>query len=577
MKFDWRRLKDPAWEKNDNKRHRLDLTAQCMDDEATRQEGKRICKTNLYALCLVLGYCLVDEEVHKEAFDFFLKKDPSKPIEQQHIGQLRRGSLLLPRGVYKTTISLVNCAQLIACFPLTVAIMVMCGNRKLAEAFVDQIASFFIKPRLAAPTLFQVLFSELCIERQETAGEFTAAQRQTDPEIIEPAIWATSIESGNSGWHPNILVVDDAVNDRNSGKLENRQNITRKYKMARKTLVRNGLEFKIGTIYGSGDVFSDEVLTTRPGTYRRVIKPAMRLLSGERIDQNGFPEEDAIELLFPTILDYDYLREEYESGFESFVTQFMLDEFGASEIVFTQQELLEAMKPETEMPLAGKPIVHWRMPCKSKRWTAAYCAVGVIDRNRCYIVDAYKGFYRPSELAKLIVEVARHHHTHDISIEDSPGAILMQSAIQNEAMTVGWLLRIAWKDFEEDTGDRDTRIRNIETLFPATRLIFSDDLKPRKEIIREFQQYGMIDDNGFPDVVARVAGELPQSIAADPEETEAEAWQAYQERDRHNLIFGRGPYAAPEPEPEERPEADPAIEDQQYNANGLEVWIPGLE
>ena len=575
MKFDWRGLKDPAWEKMDNKRHRVNLAVACMENKELREEGRRICKTNLFALCLVLGYCLVDEHIHAEAFEFFLEKDPSKTIEQQHIGKLRRGSLLLPRGVYKTTISLANCVQLIICFPLTIAIMLMAGRKDLAIDFVDQVASFFIKPRDAAPTLFQVLFPELCIFRQETSGEFTAAVRQTDPEIIEPAIWATSIESGNSGWHPNVFVVDDAVNDRNSHKLENRLNITKKYKMARKTLIRNGLEFKIGTIYGTGDIFTDEVLTTRPGTYRRVIKPAMRLKSGERIDQNGFPAEDEVELLYPSILDYEYLREEYESGFESFVTQYMLDEFGAAEIIFDQKEILAAMRPEEQMPLAGKPIIHWRLPCAKKNWRASYCAVGIIERNRLYIVDSYKGYYRPSDLAKMIVSVARQHHTHEISIEDSPGAILMQSAIQNEALTVGWTIRIAWKDFDEDTGERDTRIRNTETLFPSMRLLFSNNLKYHKDIIREYSQYGMVDDYGFPDVIAHIAGELPQSIAADPEETEAEAWTAYQQRDKHNLIFGRGPYAAPEPEPEEIEE--PAIEDQRYREDGLEIWIPGLE
>lgn len=575
MKFDWRNLKSSEWEKNDNKRHRLDLTALCMDNEDVRQEGRRVCQTNLYALCLVLGYCLVDEELHREAFDFFLKKDPTQPIENLRLGNLRRGSLLLPRGVYKTTISLANCVQLIICWPLVVAIMIMCGNRALAAAFVDQVASFFVKPKHATPTLFQVLFPELCIDKQDTAGEFTAAERQEDPAIIEPAIWATSIESGNSGWHPNILVVDDAVNDRNSTKLENRINITKKYKMARKTLMPTGVEFKIGTLYGPGDVFCDEVLTSRPGTYRRVIKPAIQRIDGERIDQNGFPEEDEVVLLFPTILTYDYLREEFESSFESFVTQYLLDEFGASEIIFTQAEILEAMKPEEYMPLAGRPIIHWRLPCKSKKWVAAYCAVGVIDRNRCYIIDAYKGHYRPSALAKLIVEVARHHHSHDITIEDSPGAVLMQSAIQNEALSVGWNLRIAWKDFEQDAGDRDTRIRNMETLFPATRLIFSDNLRSRKDIIKELSQYGMIDDNGFPDVISRVAYELPQSIAA--EEPESDSWTAYMERDRYNTLYNRGPYAMPEPEPAEIQAEEQGIEDQQFNEQGLEIWMPGLE
>lgn len=115
----------------------------------------------------------------------------------------------------------------------------------------------------------------------------------------------------------------------------------------------------------------------------------------------------------------------------------------------------------------------------------------------------------------------------------------------------------------------------METLFPATRLIFSDNLRSRKDIIKELSQYGMIDDNGFPDVISRVAYELPQSIAA--EEPESDSWTAYMERDRYNTLYNRGPYAMPEPEPAEIQAEEQGIEDQQFNEQGLEIWMPGLE
>jgi hypothetical protein len=92
----------------------------------------------------------------------------------------------------------------------------------------------------------------------------------------------------------------------------------------------------------------------------------------------------------------------------------------------------------------------------------------------------------------------------------------------------------------------------------------------------EMTQYGMLPNNALPDVIARVADHLPQSIAAEGLEDEDLAWGAMKERDHFNMIYGRGAYAPPEPEPEEV-EEEPAIEDQPLTANGLEVWIPGLE
>jgi hypothetical protein len=552
-----------------------------MDDEKLREDGRRVTQNNIVALAWVMGYTLIDEKEHREAIAFFPPKNPSLTlndwIAESNLHYKRMGSLLLPRGVYKTTLSLVNCVQLLICWPLTVAIMIMCGRGDLAEDFVDQVGSFFHRTSYASPTLFQALWPELCVDKRPDDGVFTTAQRQTEPRIIEPAIWGESIESGISGLHPNILIADDIHNNRNSRTFEARADIVKKYKLSKKVLLPVGSEIRIGTIYGSGDLFTDEVLTSRPGTLRRVIKPALRTKNGERIDQNGFPEEDEVELFFPNVLNYEFLRTEYESGFESFATQYLLDEYGANEVVFSQDQMLQAMVEEASIPLEGETIVSWRFPCQKRTWMTAACAVGQIHRNRCYIVEAMQGHYKPSTLAKLVVNTARKHHVHKIEIEDSPGARLMSSAINNYALTTGWTVLMQWigrEEGEEDTGERDLRIRNIEAVLSNARLFFFSGMKQLKNLMLEFTQYAMIPDNALPDVVSRVADHLPQSIAADDMEDEALAWRAVQERDHYNLVYGRGAYAPPEPEPQEIEE--PTMEEQELAESGLENWMPGL-
>ena len=584
MHFDWRKLRDLNQENGDNRRYRAELTELVLSDPAVREDGRRVTQHNLLALCWVLGFCLVDEGLHHDALAFFLPKEPELLLGEWLLASAkhyqRRGSLLLPRGVFKTTLSLANCAQLIICWPLTIAIMIMCGRGDLAKDLADQVAGFFVKRAKEPPTLFQALWSDLCTESQKDSGEYTAAQRQTEPKIIEPAIWGESVEAGVSGYHPNVLIVDDVSNNRNSQKYETRVGTTKKYKMNRKVLRPVGIELKVGTIYGSGDVFTDEVLTARPGSIRRIIKPAMTLRNGERLDANGFPEEEDVELHFPTIIDYDYLRTEYESGFDSFMTQYMLDEYGAAEVVFAQQQMLAAMVEETALPLEGQTVLHWRFPCQKRSWKTAACAVAQLYRNRCYIIDVLEGHYKPSTLAKLVVTTARKHHLHRITVEDSPGARLMTSAINNYALTTGWELGLDWVGAElgeEDTGERDLRIRNIEAVLSTGRLLFYSGLKQLKPLMLEFTQYSMIPENALPDVVSRVADHLPQSIAAEDLDDEASAWKAAMERDHFNLVYGRGKYAPPEPEPEEPEFEEARMEDAQLTAQGLEVWIPGLE
>jgi hypothetical protein len=576
MHFNWRKLRDPAHEDHDNKRWRAELTVLVQEDESIREDGRRVTQNNLLALCWVLGYCLVDENIHHDALHFFLQKDPAAPLNEWIRAQNRRGSLLYPRGVYKTTISLANCVQLITCWPLTVAIMIMCGRRDLAWDFVTQVGSFFYRKANRAPTLFQALWPELCVSKEPDSGNFTAAIRQTEPKIIEPAIWGESVESGVSGYHPNVLVIDDVSNNRNSQTFTARQQVTKKYKLNRKVLKPVGIELKVGTIYGTGDLFTDEVLTSRPGTIRRIIKPAMTLNNGERLDPNGFPEEEEVTLHFPTILSYEYLRAEYESGFESFQTQYMLDEYGAAEVVFAQEQMLAAMVDEAAMPLEGETFIHWRFPCRQREWRTAAVVVGTLHRNRCYIVDVMEGHYKPSVLAKHVVSMARKHGLHRITVEDSPGARLMAPAIANYALTVGWDTGLDWKDFEEDAAERDLRIRNIESLLATGRLLFNAGLKQLRAVMLEFTQYNMIPENAIPDGVSRVADNLPQSIAAEDLDDEEAAWQSARERDHYNMIYNRGPYARPEAEPEETEYEQPDPADEKYNELGLENILGGL-
>jgi hypothetical protein len=574
--FNWRRLRDPNQERGDNRAWRTELTDLVLHDDEVKEDGRRCCKTNLLALCYVLGYCLIDEAIHHEAIRFFPEIDPAQTVAELHIGRKRRRTLLYPRNTFKTTLDIAYCVQLILHYYMTIAILIMSGGKDLAFAFVDQIASFFVKPPSRPPTLFQALFPELCVSKPaKEAGQFTCLLRQHDPKIVEPMIWANSIDSNTTGWHPDVLIYDDINTNRNSKKYEGRVAVTKAYKLTRKILKPTGFEIKIGTPYGLGDTFSDEVLTARPGSYHRVFKPALRLLNGERLDPNGFPNPDELELLFPAILSYEFLREEYEADYEYFMSQYMLDSYGAAELVFTESQMLAAMVDEGDLPMEGQRCIHFRLPCRSLNWLTTSGAVGIMHRNRMYIAETLQGHYKPSALARIIHDTARRNGMHRVVIEDSPGARLMQAAINNYSLTTGWDITITWTEFQGDSGERDTRIRHMEPLLASSRLFFSNGLKT-KPLVQGFVQYGMTEDDGLPDVVSRVADNLPVSIAATELEEEDLAWTMMRERDKYNLIYGRGVYTPPEPEPEEV-EALSSFEEHLFTDQGLEVIMPGLE
>lgn len=574
MAFKWRALRDITQEKGVNRQWRSELTALVLNDPDVREDGRRCCMNNLLALCYVLGYCLITEDVHREAIDFFPKMDPNKRVDELAQGIKRRRSLLYPRNTYKSTLDIAFCVQLILNYYQTIGILILSGSKELSFAFVDQVASFFVRNGRSV-SLFQALFPELCHDRWKPSGWFTAALRQSEPEIIEPTIWANSLESSTTGWHPDVLICDDVNNNRNSRNFDSRARLTKDYKLVRKILKPTGIELKIGTCYGAGDVFNDELLNARPGSYDRVLKPAMRLKSGERLDANGFPDEDEVELLVPSILSYDFLREEYDGDYPSFMSQYMMDSYGAAEIIFPEAEIMEAMVEETKVPLEGKHFLTFRLPCRSKKWATLSGAVGLMNNGRMYIIDIIQGHFKPSIMAKKMHDLAREYGLHNITIEETPGARLYQSAVNNYALTTGWPITITWLDHEEEDADRDTRIRNMEALIATGRLLFSSGIKT-KPLMTGFIEYGMIPESGLPDAISRVADNLPNSIAAEDQD-DGEAWKMLQQRDLYNMLYQRGKYAPTEPEPEEIAAEEPGIEERRLTEHGLEIQIPGLE
>ena len=170
--FAWRQLRDPEQERGNHRRHRAELTAMVLDNSELRDDGRRVCENNLLALCYVLGYCLIDEHVHHEALHFFPEKDSlNQTSEEMSIGIKRRRTLMYPRNTYKSTLDIANCVQIILHYYMTIAILILSGNKDLAYAFVNEVASHFVKPYNRAPSLFQALYPELCISKQPESGE----------------------------------------------------------------------------------------------------------------------------------------------------------------------------------------------------------------------------------------------------------------------------------------------------------------------------------------------------------------------------------------------------------------------
>lgn len=527
------------------------------------------CQTDHIFLAHRLGYVKVIERVHRPVAKLFVQKNPALSIEQQ--AQNKAFLHLDPRGTFKSTLSIVDIVQFIICFP-DIGICLLTATKPLAAAITGEIADLFVLAKDAEPSDFQLLFPEFCISpREKMVGEYTAPNRKTKRK--EKTVMAFSIETSISGWHFDVMVPDDVVDTQNSATAQAIAKVKKNWRTNKKTLMPWGYINYKGTRYNPFDLWGDiiEKADGKKNKVRVLVRAALKLKEGRRLEPGAFPPESEMELLFPELLSYEFLKDEFEDDYESFMTQYMNDAHGGNEVIFPKEAMLQVTVPAEQIPLAGQMFIAWRFAYSGKtamKFTGA--AVGLMDGGRMYIIDVLRGTFKPSALAHRVVQLAKKHGVRMVKIEETPGAKYIESAIHNYGLTMGWAINIQWQEFQEDDGIRDLRMKGIEPLIIGQRLLFSDSIVCLKELYKQFSTYGMIDESEIPDVISRVAENLPPSIAAPQGDDEQLLhWDLLKQRDLYDRTHGVGRYAPPEPQVVE-------VQPEPVNSYGLDDSLGGL-
>jgi hypothetical protein len=542
------------------------------DKELTKSECEELCwrcQTDLFFLTTeMLGYTEVTEFTHRQVAEFFVKKDPRLPWDVQDTVKWRE--LLFPRFGFKSTFNVADAIQWFLCF-CDIAVSVFTGEKELAYSFVDEAQDHFVCEE--PETTLQQLFPHYCITpKQKRTGRYIAPCRNRTTRR-DPTLYASSIASAKSGWHPDIIKLDDAVNDINTETESSTRQTNKNIRMARKTLHPRGYFEDIGTPYSPLDFHAEmlKMKKQKPGKIKVLFKPAWEVkpeARGKAIEE--FTEDDVV-LLFPEKLSFEFLMHEYLDDPEGFLTQYLLNPHGNKEVIFEPGKMAQATLPATDVPVNGQMFMAWRLSYSGKdfmKYTAG--AVGMLVGYKMFIVDSFYGKPKPSELAYKIVDMARKHGITQVSIEDSPGAHTIESEVKNYSAAMEWPLTIHWTEFEEDDGAREHRIKSLEPLVTSMRLLFSAAVPFQKQMQEQFEDFMFMLDNSLPDVISRLAERMPRLLLTEVSQEQKDAWDLIKERDHHDRIFGRGKYEVKEPEVEPLPEPEPP------NPFGLEEIMPGL-
>ena len=546
--------------------------ARLREDPAYQRENRLRAQTDLFFLAHeVLGYDDITEYTHRQVADFFVQKDPRKTIAAQD--RCKSRLLLLPRGTFKTSFNIADTVQWVCDFTDVRILTLTASNSPdspLADAFVAEVADHFFQANDSAATILHELFPECVTHKRAKAGWFLSPSRVKA--YRDPTLMGSSIESSLSGWHWDVIKLEDIQDNRNSQTIFGLKKVKQNLFINLKMLMPWGYRDATGTRYGPQDVYGRMIETMNPKVSKMLWKPAMVAKPESRQKEIDTPElmtEADYDLFFPELLPYSFLMEKKEEDLHSYMTQYLNLASGSFTSTFPMERLLGASIDDETIPLHGTISIAWRMELGESNQVAGM--VGLLENGRMYIVDLVRGSYAPSTLARKVVLLAKKHGCHQVLIEETPGAHHYEPAIRNEALAEGWKVAIRWAEFDEDDQVRALRVKNCEPLLQGGRLLFAKSVPHLKELHRQLYNYGLVEENELPDALARVCEALPSSIALnDRKEIAEEEFDAMVERDVYDRVYGLGSN-----EVEEVEEAD-----EMYvpagNTGGLEEIMPGL-
>ena len=526
-------------------------------------------QTDLFWACQVLGYkklqgvrewngCTID--THWEVTEFFVQKDPSfRSFDDfaRSIKDTHERMLLLPRGGFKSSIHIADLVQWITCFP-NIAALILCGIHSLAVGFVGELSTHFTlqddgMPRLlmdGKPSLFQILFPEHCIKPAEAKREeFLSPARRAN--IREPTIKAAGIDQNLSGWHFDLLDLDDVVTNENSRTRTRLQELNRQISINKAMLHPYGFFNVIGTWYDVADFYGislkhDELLKKQgeDSATKILLRPAW-WLKPESI-KKGITDDTAREedymLWFPEQLDYKFLRGEQRKDQEGFAIKYLNNPL-AAHIVKFPRELMISRTVDT-LPQMGIVFEAWDLAYSEKE-SAKYTVgvAGLFSPQGIYIMDMQRGRFGEYELPGVMAAFAHKWKPRRVAVEDSMGARWLTSEIRREQEKLRANVPFEFVSLGKGTKshNKEAKAKPAARLLGDGRLYFWKAINGLEEMYNELEAFPK---GQFTDIVCSLSLLVNHfSNFAETAPYQPIAVSDRIESLRHQMIYGLGPFA----------------------------------
>lgn len=298
------------------------------EDESYRNAMRHRCETDHFFLALAMGLNAFVEDIHRDVANLYFPKNRNIPIHQQH--HIKRRMHLDPRETGKSTFGRVDSVQWLIAFPERMMMVNATATQPLARTISAAIAKVFWHPAGTAAKPMHVLYPELVTRSEPFRNtEYWDTPGHVRQDIdIDHTIAFTSPQSTQSGWHPWVFNPDDMVDEKNSGirrTEETRQGIITTYQTNKNTVLRGGYVNMRGTRYHPFELYGRLLETMdqdnpEDTNWKTLIRSAVVLKNGERLDPGRFPKEQDMLLPFAAMgLDYRHVKTLFDEDYESFM------------------------------------------------------------------------------------------------------------------------------------------------------------------------------------------------------------------------------------------------------------------
>ena len=356
----------------------------------------------------VCGHSLLEEKPHREITDQ-LTKDPDiiewfgKTREERARGPLVKKLLMVPRGCFKSTIASVAFPLWAAWHNQDLRIMIDSESMGTSKKFLAEQQGIIELP------LFKTIVSDdkgdfVLQPDTDRAGGWTEKtiiwKNRTIP-AKEASIFCAGADTATTGLHPDIIIMDDMVSERNVTTKEQIEKVKQHYKLAFSLLEPGGLLIIIGTRYHMNDLYNDVLQDLSYNTY---YKPAI-------LDDGSY--------FFPTRLGDARLQElRRTQGAYIFSSQYMLTPVNIDDAIFKD----EWLNTYTEDDLRGKKLNTFLTidPAISKKETADYTAMAVVSvdsEGNMYVREIVQQRYTPQELLDQAFALSDKYDLMKVGIE----------------------------------------------------------------------------------------------------------------------------------------------------------------